>query len=352
MKIKGIIKKEIIHIIRDKRTLYISFILPILLLIIFGYAIRTDLRNINVGIVDYDRKSLTREIINKLKNDKTFRNLKEEIEIYENLKKGKYHAFIIFPENFEKKLKRGEKTYVGIIFDASRNELAENLEGYLRQKIINFENENIKYKIIFNPELKSTYFIIPGIIVIIFMAISGILISISMTKEFENNSFEIYKISKISPFILYFGKIIPYIILGYLQLTLILLIGKILFKIPIKGNLFLLYFCSFFFLFVGFGIGILISTIFKDGRTTLMGVWLSCFLPSIFLSGFLFPIENMPIFLRILTYFVPARYFLYILRGIILKGLNFFDFINEFIALLIFSFFLLILSIIRIKREL
>lgn len=279
MKIKGIIKKEIIHIIRDKRTLYISFILPLLLLIIFGYAIRTDLRNINIGIIDYDRNSLTREIINKLKNDKIFRKVKEEKEIYENLKRGKYHAFIIFPENFENKLKRKEKTYVEIIFDASRNELAEDLEGYLRQKIINFEDKNIKYKILFNPELKSTYFIIPG-------------------------------------------------------------------------NLFLLYFCSFFFLFVGFGIGILISTIFKDGRTSLMGVWLSCFLPSVFLSGFLFPIENMPIILRILTYFVPARYFLYILRGIILKGLNFFDFINEFLALLIFSNLLLILSIFIIKREL
>lgn len=362
MKIKGIIKKEFIHIIRDKRTLYISFILPLLLLIIFGYAIRTDLKNMPFGVIDYDETYLTRKIINDLKNEEIFERVEKTAEFYKNLKRGKYKGVLIFPENFTKKFEKGEKAEIQLILDASDNQMAENLEGYIRQKIAGEELQNHKpspinypekilINILFNPEAKSTYFIVPGIIVIIFMVISGVLTSITLTKEFENKSIEIYKVSKTKTFEIYIGKIIPYIILGYLQLTLIIFSGKILFRIPTRGNLALLYLLSFFFLFVGFGIGITVSTIFKEGRTTLMAVWLGTLLPSLLLSGFLFPIENMPLILQILTYIVPARYFLYILRGILLKGLGFSNFIPEFIALLLFSLFLTILSSIRLKRE-
>ncbi|MEO0275711.1 MAG: ABC transporter permease [candidate division WOR-3 bacterium] len=350
MKIKGIIKKEFLHIIRDERTLYISFILPILLLIIFGYAIRTDLRNINIGIIDYDNKYLTKKIIEEIKREEIFSKVERTYEFYEDLKSRKYKGVLIFPEGFTRKFEKKEYAEIELILDASDNQMAENIEGYIRQKIIG-GNKNLQINILFNPEMKSTYFIVPGIIAIIFMVISAILTSITLTKEFENNSIEIYKVSKIKGYELYIGKIIPYIIIGYIQLTLVLLLGKILFNIPLKGNLFLLYFLSLFFLFTGFGIGITISTIFKEGRSTLMAVWLSTLMPSIFLSGFLFPIENMPVFLQLLTYLVPARYFLYILRGILLKGLGFKDFFSEFIALLIFSSFLIAVSSIRIKKE-
>lgn len=353
MKIKGIIKKEFFHIIRDKRTLYISFILPILLLIIFGYAIKTDLKNINLGIIDYDKTYLTRKIINELKNEEIFSKVEEPLEIYENLKRDKYKGILFFPEGFTKKLEKGEKVELQLVLDASDNQTAENIEGYIRQKIAGYRIKDAGYSIniLFNPELKSTYFIVPGIIAIIFMVVSAILTSITLTKEFENKSIEIYKISKTKTFEVYIGKIIPYIFIGYLQLTIILFVGKILFNIPIRGNLILLYLLSFFFLFTGFGIGITISTIFKEGRSTLMAVWIGTLMPSIFLSGFLFPIENMPFILRILSYFIPARYFLYILRGIILKGLGFQNFIPEFFALLFFSIFLTILSSIRLKKE-
>lgn len=350
MRIKGIIKKEFIHIIRDKRTLYISFILPLLLLIIFGYAIRTDLRNINLGIIDYDDKYLTRKIIREIEKEEIFSKIEKTFEYYENLKSGKYKGILIFPEGFTKKFEKRENPEIELILDASDNQMAENIEGYIRQKIIGGK-ENGQINILFNPEMKSTYFIVPGIIAIIFMVISAILTSITLTKEFENKSIEIYKVSKIKAYEIYIGKIIPYIIIGYIQLTIILISGKILFNIPVKGNLLILYFLSLFFLFTGFGIGITISTIFKEGRSTLMAVWLSTLMPSIFLSGFLFPIENMPIFLQTLSYFVPARYFLYILRGILLKGLGFESFIPEFIALLFFSLFLTILSSIRLKKE-
>ncbi len=238
--------------------------------------------------------------------------------------------------------------------------MAENLEGYIRQKIESvwlqmpdkrWQTKRYEINILFNPEMKSTYFIVPGIIVIIFMVISGVLTSITLTKEFENKSIEIYRVSKTGASEVYLGKIFPYIIIGYLQLTIILFAGKLLFNVPSRGNLFLLYILSFFFLFTGFGIGITASTIFKEGRTTLMAVWLGTLLPSLFLSGFLFPIENMPLILQILTYLVPARYFLYILRGILLKGLGFSSFIPEFVALLFFGIFLTIISSIRLKKE-
>ncbi len=353
MKIKGIIKKEFLHIIRDKRTLYISFILPLLMLIIFGYAIRTDLKNMPLGVIDYDDTSLTRKIINELKNEEVFEKIEKINEFYESLKKGKYKGVLILPEDFTEKFKRGENAEIQFILDASNNQMAENLEGYIRQKIAGTRIRDTGYKIniLFNPEMKSTYFIVPGIIVIIFMVISGILTSITLTKEFESKSIETYKVSRTKTFEVYLGKIFPYIIIGYLQLTIILFAGKILFNIPLKGNLCVLYLLSFLFLFTGFGIGITTSTIFKEGRTTLMAVWIGTLLPSIMLSGFLFPIENMPLILQILTYIVPARYFLYILRGILLKGLGFSSFIPEFIALLLFSLFLTIISSIRLKRE-
>lgn len=353
---KGIIKKEFIHIIRDKRTLYISFILPLLLLIIFGYAIRTDLKNINLGVIDYDNTFLTRKIINDLKNEDIFSRVEKTCEFYKNLKKGKYKGIIIFPENFTKKIEKIQTAEIQLILDASDNQMAENLEGYIREKVLKAAGGKLrvagyKINILFNPEMKSTYFIVPGIIVIIFMVISGVLTSITLTKEFENKSIEIYKVSKTKTFEVYLGKIFPYILIGYIQLTIILFAGKLLFNIPLRGNLILLYILSFFFLFTGFGIGITASTVFKEGRTTLMAVWLGTLLPSLFLSGFLFPIENMPPILQVLSYIVPARYFLYILRGILLKGLGFGGFIPEFIALFLFSLFLTIISSIRLKRE-
>ncbi len=344
-KIKAISLKEMVHILRDIRSLILSIVLPVFLLIIFGYAIRMDIENIGIEFISYKEKSFSREIRDKLRVTGVFSKIIDEYSLEDKrFLKNEIKTKIFIEDDFKKNLV--------FIIDGSDPTLFSSLSGYMIRLI--GEERNIfdfRYKVLFNSEMKSEFFIVPGIIAIILVVISAILVAISVSKEFETGTFYTLFTLPLKPYEIILGKIIPYIFIGLIQFTLVLFFGKLLFNIPIKGNLFFLYFCAFIYILSGLSIGITVSTRFKQIQTSLQVAWLFTILPSFLLSGFIFPLENIPLPLRILSYFVPARYFLEILRGNLLRGTPFYYLVDELLFLLLLSLLLMLFAVRFIKRE-
>ncbi|MEO0269086.1 MAG: ABC transporter permease [candidate division WOR-3 bacterium] len=343
-KIKSIAYKEILHIIRDIRTLILSLIIPVFLLIIFGYAIRLDIQNVSLSFFDFKNDYFTRELKETLKNSSVFSKIFNEYDLKEDkFLKNEIKGKIFIPSNLKE---------IVIIIDGSDPTLFSTLSGYMIRMLGEKENIfDLRYKILFNPELKSEIFIVPGIIAIILVVISAVLVAISISKEYETGSFYTLFTLPLKPYEIIIGKVIPYILIGLTQFTLVLIFGKILFNIPLRGNFLFLYLSTIIYILSGLSIGIIVSTKFKKTQTALQVTWLTTILPSFLLSGFIFPIENIPFLLRILTYFVPARYFLELLRANLLRNSEIFYMLDELFFLILLSFILIFIALKSIKKE-
>ncbi|MEO0290956.1 MAG: ABC transporter permease [candidate division WOR-3 bacterium] len=343
-KIKSIAYKEILHIIRDIRTLTLSIIIPVFLLIIFGYAIRLDIQNVSLSFLDFKKDYFTRELKETLKNSNVFSRIFNEYDFKEDkFLKNEIKGKLFIPRNLKE---------IVIIIDGSDPTLFSTLSGYMIRMLLEKENIfDLRYKILFNPELKSEIFIVPGIIAIILVVISAVLVAISISKEYETGSFYTLFTLPLKPYEIIIGKVIPYILIGLAQFTLVLIFGKILFNIPLRGNFLFLYLSTIIYILSGLSIGIIVSTKFKKTQTALQVTWLTTILPSFLLSGFIFPIENIPSLLRILTYFVPARYFLELLRANLLRNSEIFYMLDELFFLILLSFILIFIALKSIKKE-
>ncbi|MEN3046371.1 MAG: ABC transporter permease [Candidatus Hydrothermales bacterium] len=353
LKYKAIFIKEAVHILRDIRTLILSLIVPIFLVVTFGYAIKLDVKNISVSFVDYKQNRLSREIKNKLNCTGVFEKIYDEYELTEKeFLKNKIKAKIFLKEGLSKELKKSGKGEIIVIIDGTDPTMFSTLSGYFTRTLIEGEGAlDFKYKVLFNEEMKSEIYIVPGIIAIVLVVLSSVLITISLTKEYEMQTFQTLLTLPLKPYEIILGKVFPYILLGILQFTLSLLTAKILFNIPFRGNIIFLYFSAFVYILSGLGIGVIISTNFKKSQISLIVTWLTTILPSFLLSGFIFPLENIPQVLKILSYFVPARYFIEILRGVLLRGTKIFFLLDELLILTLISSFLIFMASKIIKEK-
>lgn len=363
MKILVISWKEIIHILRDIRVLYFSLIWPILLLLLFGYAVRMDVENINLLLVDLDYSNLSREIYSIIKNTGYF-NINYEhnynLNLYEKgLKKGIWKGIVIIPSGFEKKILRREKPEIDIIIDGCDYNTANVLKNILNACISKFilKKSGIKMNIIdtkieflYNKSMKSQNFIIPGLIAIIIMVICTLITSTAIASEWEKGTMEQLMYTPLKSYELILGKLFPYLILGFFQVTTVLITGILIFKVKFEGNIFLFYFASLFYIIGALGTGLYISFQTKSQQISTMIAFLTSILPSFLLSGFIFPIRSMPPIIRFISYLIPARYYLKIIRSIFLKGSGFFDLYTEFIPLIIYSLFFILLSITKFRK--
>ncbi|MFQ5720980.1 MAG: ABC transporter permease, partial [Candidatus Aminicenantales bacterium] len=310
-------KKEVLHIIRDPRSLYLALILPVALLILFGFAITFDLHHLPIGIVDQDRTSLSRDLISSLSSSEyfTIRFIKNNYSGLEPLlEEGKVKLILAFPPQFSGHFARGEKPYLQLLIDGSDNNTAQVALGYLSRLIQTFSIKKLAEKlkeqsplhqgaippirpqprIWYNPELKSANFIIPGLIAVVMMVLTVLLTSLTIAREWETGTMEQLIITPAKASEIIIGKVTPYLFLGYLQISLVILIGTILFSVPFKGSLILLGFASGIFLVCGLGIGLLVSTVSKSQQLAFMLSIIFTLLPSFLLSGFIFPISSMP----------------------------------------------------------
>ncbi|MCD4657645.1 MAG: ABC transporter permease [Planctomycetes bacterium] len=366
-------RKEFLQVLRDPRSLGLAILMPVLLIVLFGYALTLDINRVPTIIWDQSMTPQSREYLSEFSSSEYFA-IVEYTTNYETIQKyldnGTALVGVVIPGDFASQLKSGKKTQVQIIVDGSdsttaqvaisyalvvTSEYSKNiLLDYAASKAIEppVNPIELSQRFWFNQELKSRNFIIPGLIAMIMMIIAALLTSLTFSKEWETGTMEQLITTPVKGWELIVGKLIPYIIIGFIDVLLAVLTGVLVFDVPIKGIVFLVLLSTFIFLVAGLTQGMLISIVTKNQLTSNMFAMVTTFVPSFILSGFVFALKNMPDFLQYLSYAVSARYFNKLERTLFLKGLGFEYIAFEFVLLILFALFLLFLSNNRFKKRL
>ena len=332
----GFIKKEFYHIFRDKRSLFILFGMPIAQILLFGFAITNEINNVDIAILDHSKDATTKEIINKIAASKYFsinQFIEKESDIEVVFKKGKVKAVLNFEKDFSKNIIKENNTNIQVITDATDPNTANTISNYVNailQSYLKEQNKSVAqvYQIVpqthmvYNPELKSVYMFVPGVMTIILMLVSAMMTSISITKEKELGTMEILLVSPLKPIQVIIGKVFPYIFLSIINAIVIIVLSIFIFKMPVQGSLFLLGMESVLFIITALALGILISTVSATQQTAMMISLMGLMLPVILLSGFIFPITSMPLPLQVISNIIPAKWFIIIIKAIMLKGVG------------------------------
>jgi ABC-2 type transport system permease protein len=364
LRLKAIAKKELIQIRRDPLSLAMAFLMPVILLFIFGYAITLDVDNISTVVYDLDKSNISREFIREFKESGYFSivgyaDRQDEIDGY--LDSGKAKAAISIPEDFSKKLRTGMDAHIQIVVDGSNSNTATIALGYAtgisdlyaarltggRIRLL----IDARTRVWYNPELKSRNFIIPGLIAVIMSIIAALLTSLTIAREWERGTMEQLISTPVKTTELILGKLMPYFLIGFIDMIISILIVIYLFGVPLKGNILLLTALSSIFLFGGLSMGILISIMTKSQIVACQASLIVSYLPALLLSGFMFSIFNMPKPLQIFTYFIPARYFVAVLKGIFLKGNTLSFLLLEALLLSVFGAAVFVLAVKKFKKR-
>jgi ABC-2 type transport system permease protein len=332
----GFVKKEYYHIYRDKRSLFILFGMPVMQVLLFGFAITLEINKVEIAILDHAKDATTTEIVNKIAASKYFSIngfLASENQIEDSFRQGKIKAVLNFEKDFGEKLIRENQANLQIIADATNPNTANSITNYV-QSIVQQYNQSINVnkiaipqvithtRMAYNPRLVSVYMFVPGIMTIILMLVSAMMTSISITREKELGTMEVLLVSPLRPLQVILGKVIPYILLSVINATVIVLLSIYVFKMPVQGSLFLLAGESILFIITSLSLGILISTIAQTQQTAIMISLMGLMLPVILLSGFIFPISGMPLPLQLISNIIPAKWFIIIIKAIMLKGVG------------------------------
>jgi len=370
-RILAIAKKEIRQVKRDKRMLYVLFVFPLILLVLFGYAINFDVHHIQMAVYDRDKSEYSRDFINRLTSSDYFDligYIDSENKIKEVLDDGDAQVVIVIPHDLSRNIYSNKAAKVQILVEGVNANTASVVANYMIIASSTFSQKiaeetmalrgkesslpiSLEPRFWFNPDLNSTKYLIPGLISMILIMTAVISISLSIVREKERGTIEQINVSPLSSVELLIGKTIPYTVIALFIASIILIAGYILFGMPIKGSIILLFFSTLLFLFATLSLGILVSSISESQQVAFQIATLISLLPSFILSGFVYPIESMPTAIQILTNITPAKFFVIILRGILLKGVGLEAYWLQLIYLLIFSFVFLGLAVIINKKN-
>lgn len=365
-KFSGFIRKEFYHIFRDKRSLFILFGMPIAQILLFGFAITNEINNVDIAILDHSKDVETQKIIDKIKSSPYFKienQIDNEKDIESEFKKGKVKAVLIFEPNFSKNLATKKIAIIQAVTDATEPNVANTIANYTAAVIKNDPSQKnkstssqnkleVQSRMFYNPELKSVFNFVPGVMTVILMLVSAMMTSISITREKELGTMEILLVSPLKPFQVIIGKVFPYIFLSIINAIVILVLGFFVFKMPINGSLFLLMCESILFILSALSLGILISTISNSQQTAMMLSLMGLMLPVIILSGFIFPISSMPMPMQVISNIIPAKWFIIIVKAIMLKGVGIQYIWKETLVLVGMTVFYIALSIKKYKIRL
>lgn len=360
------VKKELKHILRDYRTLLILFGMPVAQILLFGFAITNEIKDAKIAILDFSKDNHTRQISNKILSSGYFLlyyNLNSVNDIEPAFKEGIIKEVIIFEPDFGVNLEKLNLANVQIVADASDPNLANMLIGYTSSIIQDYQHElsqdkklptiiNTDIKMLYNPNLKSVFMFVPGLMAVILLLVSAMMTSISIAKEKELGTMEVLLVSPLNPLQIIVGKVIPYFLIALINYIVVIVLAKYVFLVPIAGSIVLLVLESVLFLITALSLGILISTISNNQQTALMISLSALMLPTIILSGYIFPIENMPLPLQIISNILPAKWFIIIVRGIMLKGVSFQYIYIETLVLIGMTIFFVLLSVKKFKIRL
>lgn len=362
----GFVIKEFNHIIRDFRTLLILFGMPVIMLLVFGYVVSNELKDVRIAVFDQSGDRYSRDIVSDILSSGFFvldRYLVNEEEIGQAFKEGNIKMAIVFGHDFGEKLNREQSAGIQLIADASDANTANLVVNYttaIIQSYIRSVNDQVsmpliiepKVRMVYNESMEGAFMFVPGTMAMILMLVCAFMTSISIAREKELGTMETLLVSPLKPGHIILGKVTPYIGLSFINALAIILMGYFVFGLPLRGNLGLLLAECLLFISVALSLGIFISTVAKSQQIAMFMSMLGLLLPTILLSGFIFPVENMPAVLRWLSIIVPAKYFIIIIKNIMIKGAGLAYVWKETLVLLGMMFFFLAASIRRFKIRL
>jgi ABC-2 type transport system permease protein len=364
--------KECIQLVRDRRTLAMALLMPVVQLLLFGYAITTDVERLPTVVVDQSRSQDSRDLIERFVNSRYFdvrayagnlRDVEREID------RGRVRVGIVIPPDFADELRAGRSAQVQVVVDASDPLVAraalstaeaigqmvslEAAAARLERAGIPIRGVSleIRPRAWYNPDLRSVNFMVPGLLAVVLVMLTMMLTALAIVREREMGTLEQLVATPIRKSELMLGKILPYVVLGYADITLALVIAAFWFRVPIRGSLLLLYGLALLFYMASLGQGILISTVSRTQRQAMQGSFFA-FLPTILLSGFMFPREGMPVVIQWIGNVLPLTHFLVIVRGIILKGVGFAELSDQIVPLALLGLFFFVVSVRRFQKRL
>jgi len=357
--------KEFRHLLRDFRTVIIIFGIPVIQLILFGYVINTDLKNVRIAILDLSHDEISTALTNKLLSSGYFKldnEIQSESQIEPLFRKGKIKEVVVFEKDFGKNFLRTSNANLQIITDASDPNTASLLENYTQNIVLDFVKKSsepnaslpitVEHRMFYNENLSSANMFVPGTIALILMLISALMTSVSITREKENRTMEVLLVSPLRPIQIILGKVIPYLLLAFIDALVIVGVGYFVFGVPVRGSVVLLFSICLLFILLALSIGITISTIARTQQVAMLISLAGLMLPTILLSGFIFPIENMPKILQWVSVLMPPRWFLLALKDVMLKGVGITYIWKEILIMLIMLATFIMISVKKFKIRL
>lgn len=364
---KGFVIKEFKQIYRDKRTLLVLFGMPIIQMLLFGFAIRNEVQDAKVMVLDASHDEVTQQIVGKIDASNYF-TVEGQIQRYDDIEElfqqDKVDEVLIFEADFARKLHRGEQPAINVITDASNPNLAQLIQQYSSSIIVDFQQRmtsngqvqqggiGTNVNMLFNPQLESVNLFVPGLIAVILMLISALMTSISITREKEMGNMEILLVSPLRPGQIIIGKVLPYLVLAFVNVLTVLALARWVFAVPFRGSYSLFLAESLLFIFTALALGVFISTRADDQQTAMMASLAGLLLPTVLLSGFIFPISSMPLILQWISNLIPARWFLVIVRSIMLKDSSLLLIWKETLILVVMTLGFIALSVKNFKVRL
>jgi len=371
-RVKAVVRKEFYHLIRDFRSLYLAFVMPLILILLFGYALSLDVDNVETVVVDQDHTDASRDFVRALDASAYFHvgaRLEDPRGVAEELDHGRAMLAVIIPPDWASDIRANRAAPLQILLDGSDPNFSNITRGYItaftedynQKLLLEFLNRSGastieppvegRIRVWFNEDLESRNFIIPGIIAVIIMIAAAMLTSLVIAREYENGTMETIKSLPLTAAELLLGKAIPYFFIALTDVLIAVLMGQLLFGIVMKAGFWLMILASSIYILVALVLGLFISTATKSQLLANQGAIMITFLPSMLLSNFVFPVSNMPKVLQALSYVVPARYYIEILSGIYLKNLTFIQLWQDFLVLFIMCVLLAFLNLKLLKKE-
>jgi ABC-2 type transport system permease protein len=369
-----IIKKEFLQFKRDPRMFVIILVAPVIQLIFLGYAATLDVNTVHTLVYDQDKTNESRKFVESFTSSGFFQvdyYVDNYSDLTKRLDKGKTILALVIPRDFSEKIKRTETSPVQAIFNGSDGNTASISAGYVAKIVSDYAQTILvdymdrmgrkvlpagriepEIRVWYNPLLLTRHFMVPGIVGLLLSIITLILTSLGIVKEKEIGTLEQLIVTPIKPLQLIIGKLIPFVIMGFVAVIIVLTAMTIIFDIPVRGSIFFLFLCSFLYILSTLGLGLFVSTISKTQQQAMMIAIFGIMLPMVYLSGFAFPIENMPKIIQYISYIIPLRYFIAIIRGVILKGIGFKELWQETLVLFIMGISILYLSSLRFRKKL
>ncbi len=360
------VKKEFHHILRDRRTLLFMFGLPVVQILLFGFALSNEIKNASIAILDHSRDEATQLLIARMDASRYFtvvKNISSDAQIGEIFRKGEAKLVVVFPPNFRAALLHTKAAQVQLVADATDTNTATTISNYASAIIRDYQDElldnqqlpytiKVETRMLYNPQLKSAYNFVPGVMAMIMMLLSALMTSVAIVREKEMGTMEVLLVSPMKPLLVVLTKAIPYLLLSFVNVIIILLLSVFVLEMPINGSLILLLLECLLFILTSLSLGLLISSATNSQQIAMFISLVGLMLPTIIFSGFLFPIENMPIPLQVISNIIPAKWFYIIVKSVMIKGLGIGVIWKETLILLGMTVFLMGISTARFKVRL